>query len=253
MPTLYSKNKNYFKGPRVLSALDIRIRQHTDGNQTLADVPRHVNTLQDGPENFGYDDFRGKVVNLTNQSTGSWLDTYVQTASVPSIPTDIASAYETTGEKLTNQTEAATVVSLSPNNITAGEPTNVSVSVTNAETGAAVTGATVEIIPLGLSATTNASGEATLSLGEPAPGEYEVSASAEGYTDTTATLTVENDSVPQDPTQRALQIAGKSDSSELTQDDVTATITRFNRGQSVNNIDIKQDDVTAMITLFERN
>jgi hypothetical protein len=58
---------------------------------------------------------------------------------------------------------------------------------------------------------------------------------------------------PEDPTQRALQIAGKSDPSDLTQNDVTAVITRFNRGQSVNNIDIKQDDVTAMITLFERN
>ena len=58
---------------------------------------------------------------------------------------------------------------------------------------------------------------------------------------------------PEDPTQRALQITGNSDPSDLTQDDVTAVITRFNRGQSVKNIDIKQDDVTATITLFERN
>jgi hypothetical protein len=58
---------------------------------------------------------------------------------------------------------------------------------------------------------------------------------------------------PDDPTQRALQITGKSDPSELTQNDVTAVITRFNRGQSVNNVTVTQDDVTATITLFERN
>lgn len=58
---------------------------------------------------------------------------------------------------------------------------------------------------------------------------------------------------PDDPTQRALQITGKSDPRELTQNDVTAVITRFNRGQSVNNVTVTQDDVTATITLFERN
>jgi hypothetical protein len=71
------------------------------------------------------------------------------------------------------------------------------------------------------------------------------------------TLSSEQDTggedVPEDPTQRALQITDNSDPSDLTQDDVTAVITRFNRGQSVKNIDIKQDDVTATITLFERN
>lgn len=54
-------------------------------------------------------------------------------------------------------------------------------------------------------------------------------------------------------TQRALQVTGKQNPSELTQNDVTAVITRFNRGQSVNNINVDQDDVTATITLFERN
>lgn len=58
---------------------------------------------------------------------------------------------------------------------------------------------------------------------------------------------------PDDPTQRALQITGKNDPSALTQNDVTAVITRFNRGQSVNNVSVTQDDVTATITLFERS
>jgi hypothetical protein len=50
-----------------------------------------------------------------------------------------------------------------------------------------------------------------------------------------------------------LQITGKTSTSELTQNDVTAAITRFARGQSVNGVDITQDDITALITLFERD
>jgi hypothetical protein len=50
-----------------------------------------------------------------------------------------------------------------------------------------------------------------------------------------------------------LQITGKSDPSGLSQNDVTATITRFNRGGSVNGVTVTQNDVTVMITLFERS
>jgi hypothetical protein len=70
---------------------------------------------------------------------------------------------------------------------------------------------------------------------------------------TLSTITVTESTVPTDPTERALQITGKEDPSELTQDDVTVVITRFNRGQSVDNIEIEQDDVTVTITLFERS
>jgi len=58
---------------------------------------------------------------------------------------------------------------------------------------------------------------------------------------------------PEDPTERVLQITGRGDPSELTQNDVTAAITRFNRGQSINSIQITQNDITAVITLFERS
>lgn len=59
--------------------------------------------------------------------------------------------------------------------------------------------------------------------------------------------------VPQDPTQRALRISGKQDPTQLTQNDVTAAITRFSRETAVNGINIRQDDITTLITLFERN
>lgn len=143
-------------------------------------------------------------------------------------------------------------VFVSPSLLTAGEQTDVTVTVEN-ESGGAVANVAVEITDLTLSATTDTNGEATLSLSSPNAGDYVVSASADGYTDATATLTIEDDSVPTDPTERVLQITGKSDPSQLTQNDVTATITRFNRGQSVNGVTVTQNDVTAMITLFERN
>ena len=50
-----------------------------------------------------------------------------------------------------------------------------------------------------------------------------------------------------------LQIVGKDDPESVTQDDVTATRTRFTRGEPANGVEIPQDDVTSLITVFERN
>jgi hypothetical protein len=153
-----------------------------------------------------------------------------------------------------DSSEAALNVSLSEPTITTGTETSVTITVTDSGTGDPVEGATVEISDLQQSATTDANGVASLSVNPSIAGAYPIDVTADGYEDASATLTVEEDTgVPTDPTQRALQITGKNDPSELTQNDVTATITRFNRGQTVNDIDITQDDVTATITLFERN
>jgi surface glycoprotein (TIGR04207 family) len=73
----------------------------------------------------------------------------------------------------------------------------------------------------------------------------------------TASVTVtgadDGGDVPTDAQERALQITGKDDPANLTQDDVTAVITQFERGETVNGVDPAQDDVTTVITLFERN
>ena len=74
-----------------------------------------------------------------------------------------------------------------------------------------------------------------------------------GGSNQTVSQTIPLRAAPQDPTQRALQISGKQDPAQLTQDDVTAAITRFSRDESANGIDVRQDDITALITLFERN
>lgn len=143
-------------------------------------------------------------------------------------------------------------ITLSPSSIVSGEQATITVIVTD-ESDSPVPDVVVEISEFGVTATTDTSGEATISINPSDTGDYEVLASATDYTDATEALTVEGQSGLQDPTQRALQITGKNDPSDLTQNDVTATITRFNRGQSVNGIDITQNDVTTMITLFERN
>lgn len=73
------------------------------------------------------------------------------------------------------------------------------------------------------------------------------------YHQDTATASSDGPNSPADPTERALQITGKDNPGELTQDDITSALTRFNRGESANGIKITQDDVTSLITLFERN
>ncbi|PHQ40524.1 hypothetical protein DJ69_00710 [Halorubrum persicum] len=86
------------------------------------------------------------------------------------------------------------------------------------------------------------------------PITLDVSDSLQGDTSAQTDVTIESEgAAPVDPTDRALQITGKNDPANLTQDDVTIAITEFERGNQANGIDITQDDVTAVITLFERN
>jgi uncharacterized membrane protein len=59
--------------------------------------------------------------------------------------------------------------------------------------------------------------------------------------------------VSDDPKDRALEVSQKEDPSQITQNDITATITRFDRGQTSNGVDISQSDITTLITLFDRN
>jgi major cell surface glycoprotein (TIGR04216 family) len=99
--------------------------------------------------------------------------------------------------------------------------------------------------------------QVTLNTSSLEPGTYTIESDDGDNTDQTE-IQISDDSsgsdpAPEDPTQRALEITGKNDPSQLAQDDVTAAITRFNRDQSVNGVRINQDDVTAIITLFERD
>lgn len=72
-------------------------------------------------------------------------------------------------------------------------------------------------------------------------------------TDSETSNTTIKEPEPEDPQQRATEIAEKEDPAELSQNDVTAAITRFDRGETANGIKIEQNDITILITLFERN
>lgn len=76
-----------------------------------------------------------------------------------------------------------------------------------------------------------------------------------GASDTaTAGVTIQKPSaVPSDPADRATRIADVESTNNVTQNDVTLTITKFARDSAAGSIDVTQNDVTAMITYFARN
>ncbi|MGM0591832.1 MAG: hypothetical protein ACQETI_09450 [Halobacteriota archaeon] len=66
---------NYYKGARVLYALDARIRVATNGNATFFTVFRAINSH----ETLGYPELRAAVVDAANESTATWFDEQVTT------------------------------------------------------------------------------------------------------------------------------------------------------------------------------
>jgi hypothetical protein len=155
-----------------------------------------------------------------------------------------------------------------PTTITQNESYSATLEVTNEGDGAATQDIVYDLENSAGLSQIDASEEVSLDAGNSTEITFEVPASATAdletgnYTHVFASdddeLTVdaevvENVTVPTDPEERALQLTGVNNASELTQDDVTAAITRFERNESANGVDPTQDDVTTVITLFERN
>jgi hypothetical protein len=111
--------------------------------------------------------------------------------------------------------DPALSVSLAPATVTANDSSSVAATVTNATSGAPVSGVTVAIPALGQGATTNATGVAEFAVAAEA-GTYSVVASAAGFDDGTATLTVGEAGVPPDavyePDSTAASYDGAGDS-----------------------------------------
>ena len=73
---------SYFKGMRVLAALDARLRTASDGDRTLADLFRAVND-HPGPVT------RATLTDLVMAGDGpdaAWVERHLTTSSVPSVP-----------------------------------------------------------------------------------------------------------------------------------------------------------------------
>jgi hypothetical protein len=87
-------------------------------------------------------------------------------------------------------------VSLSEQSIEAGTPTDVTVTVTDNETGEPVSDATVVIQDLLKEDTTNADGEVVFSIDESVPADYLITVTASRYEETRATLTIGDAEAP---------------------------------------------------------
>lgn len=76
---------HYYKGARLLFALDAKLRENTDGEVTTHDLMRRVNQ-HDEYVIRNYAEFREIVVDLGGEETASWLDPYVLTSQTPPQP-----------------------------------------------------------------------------------------------------------------------------------------------------------------------
>ncbi|MFD1644757.1 hypothetical protein [Haloarchaeobius litoreus] len=79
----HDEGVGYTKGARVLAALDAEIRERSDDRYSLADVFYLMNSQ---PERVDYETFRSYVQLVGGADLGSWLDEYVLTSAVPTVP-----------------------------------------------------------------------------------------------------------------------------------------------------------------------
>jgi hypothetical protein len=130
------------------------------------------------------------VANMTELSDGVWQPTEtsypvlrLQTSADP--PTETSDTLD---------------VSVSETTITAGTPTDVTITVTDNETGEPVPDAAVAIQDLLKEDTTTADGEVVFSVNETIPDDYLITVTADGYDEARGTLTITdgNDAQPID-------------------------------------------------------
>lgn len=100
---------DYEKGSRLLFALDAKLRASTDGEATIHDLMRGINTYAKGPGGrVTYDVFKQIVAGLAGEETATWLDPYVLTAQA--VPQPNSSAFGPTPdftEETTNSSGGA--------------------------------------------------------------------------------------------------------------------------------------------------
>lgn len=96
-------NANYFKGMRVLAALDARIRSESDGQRSLEDVFRRMN----GHEGVvSYEDFQRFVTDAAGRPLDGWLDRQLRSSAVPTVPCD-RSLFAAVPDGATNESASA--------------------------------------------------------------------------------------------------------------------------------------------------
>lgn len=154
------------------------------------DVDTTLGTLDESDSTVSLDATAGEA-NVTLNGTEAG------TASVNVFNSDIGEEADTTVEFV--EDTSTLDVELSEQSITANTETDVTVTVTDNETGDAVEDASVSISDLQQSNTTDANGEAVFTVNVSEAGDYPVDISADGYEDASATLTVQSaGDIPED-------------------------------------------------------
>ncbi|WP_256407075.1 carboxypeptidase-like regulatory domain-containing protein (plasmid) [Haloplanus ruber] len=135
-------------------------------------------------------------------------------------------------------------ISLSQSTITAGMPTEVTVTVTEAQTQNPVEDATVEISDLQQSGTTNTTGSITFSINASLAGDYPISVSASGFSDATVTLRVdENNTTEQDPL--VARFGGPDN--EIGNLDVLEAVNAANNGEPIGGEPVTNLDILQLV------
>jgi hypothetical protein len=142
----------------------------------------------------------------------------------------------------TSESEESMSVSLSPSSITVDTETEVTVTVTD-ESGSPVTGATVEIQDLLREDTTDADGTVVFSVTASEAGEYLVSATADGFEDTDATLTA---TVSSGPVQR-FDTNGQPG---IQRDEIVNAIVSYNDDSTVGGEEVSRADIVELIVQY---
>lgn len=137
--------------------------------------------------------------------------------------------------------------SLTPDSVVANQSTDVTVTVTNASSGDAIEGATAAISGQD-SNTTDANGEAVLSVNASSTADLTVDVSATGFNDTQTTLTVTSDSVPpnavyNDPNSVPAQYDSDGDG-KITRSEVTGGVNAYFDGT------LQRTDVTELVNAY---
>lgn len=92
---------DYEKGAHVLAALDLKIRETSNGQHTLEDVVRELNrrAVNDGPgERITYAEFKRVVADKAGTSLNGWIDRYVDSPAIPPLPETPSKVYGTVGQ-----------------------------------------------------------------------------------------------------------------------------------------------------------
>lgn len=109
-----SERVPYFKGMRVLAALDAEIRAESDGSRTLEQVLHRMNQHEG---KITYTVFTQYVTEAAGTSFEEWLSTYLKSAEAPDVSADASHYGHTQSTGLTDRPNTVTTAVQTPSTV----------------------------------------------------------------------------------------------------------------------------------------